>query len=256
MGTVAKALSLLEQFSNAQPLIGLSDMARLAGLNKATTYRLLTELQRKGFVEQVGAAREYRLGPAVLRLASLREVAVPIRDLARTVVRELSDQTGETAHVTLLSGDMLQVIAYAYSAAHGTKVTMEDAQFLPLHASSSGLAVMAWSASEIVDRALSGQLPARTPMTLTEPDQIRALLPGIREVGYAEYRGGFETDVHTQGAPIFNADAQVIGAISVALPAARFTPDAAERVPALVRSQAIQLTHMNGGRLPDTYPTE
>ena len=45
MGTVSKALSLLTLFSHARPTIGLSDVTRLSGLNKATAYRLLGELQ-------------------------------------------------------------------------------------------------------------------------------------------------------------------------------------------------------------------
>ena len=75
MGTVSKALDLLNLFNRAQPLIGLSDLSRLAGVNKATCYRLMSELQAHGLVEQVGSGREYRLGPAVLRLAALREAS-------------------------------------------------------------------------------------------------------------------------------------------------------------------------------------
>ena len=74
-------------------------------MNKATTHRLLGELAAHGFVEQVGSGREYRLGPAVLRLAALREAAVPMRELAQTVLAELAAATGETAHMSLLQGD-------------------------------------------------------------------------------------------------------------------------------------------------------
>lgn len=255
MGTVVKALSLLNFFSSDQPTIGLSEMSRLAGQNKATTYRLLSELQLMGFVEQTGTAREYRLGPAVLRLASLREEVAPIHEIARNVTRSLSDSVGETAHMTLLTGGMLQLIAYSYSAAHGTKVTMEDAQLLPLHASSSGLSVLAWAASDIRDQILSEPLEAHTPNTLTDPDRIRALLPEILANGFAEYVGGFESDVHTFGAPIFNVNTRVIGAVSVAAPVARITPETREHIAEQVRIFAIQLTELSGGQLPASYPT-
>ena len=58
MGTVSKALELLNLFTRQRPLIGVSDLARLAELNKATCYRLVTELCDFGLVEQVGSARE------------------------------------------------------------------------------------------------------------------------------------------------------------------------------------------------------
>jgi len=97
MGTVAKALSLLTLFNQSRPEIGLSDVTRLSGLNKATAYRLLSELQAQGFVEQVGTDRAYRLGPEIMRLAALREAAVPLLSVAREVLDRLCTATGETA---------------------------------------------------------------------------------------------------------------------------------------------------------------
>jgi DNA-binding IclR family transcriptional regulator len=97
MGTVSKALELLDFFSIARPLIGLSDLARLADLNKATCFRLVSELCDFGLIEQVGTAREYRLGPSLLRLAALREAQVPTRDAAMPTLQALAAKTGETA---------------------------------------------------------------------------------------------------------------------------------------------------------------
>lgn len=95
MGTVTKALELLNLFTKGRPLIGLSDLARLADLNKATCYRLISELCDFGLVEQIGTAREYRLGPAVLRLSALREAQVPTREAAMPVLQALAQKTGK-----------------------------------------------------------------------------------------------------------------------------------------------------------------
>ena len=78
MGTVGKALDLLDLFTRGQPQLGLSQLARASGLNKATCHRLLTELESRGLLEQTGPAREYRLGPATLRL-SLIHISEPTR---------------------------------------------------------------------------------------------------------------------------------------------------------------------------------
>ena len=50
MGTVGKALDLLDLFTHQQPQMGLSQIARAAGLNKATCHRLLTEMESRGLV--------------------------------------------------------------------------------------------------------------------------------------------------------------------------------------------------------------
>ena len=78
MSTVVKALQLLDLFSRSRPQIGLSDLARLAGLNKATCFRLVSDLCAAGLVEQMASGRDYRLAaasPAIdsaLRLAEVR----------------------------------------------------------------------------------------------------------------------------------------------------------------------------------------
>lgn len=254
MSTVTKALSLLQHFSRARPLIGLSDMARLSGLNKATAHRMLTELQAAGFVEHAGAGREYRLGPALIRLAALREQAVPLRDVAADVLRALSDSTQETAHFSILQGDLLVATAYAYSPVYGTRVTMEDAQELMLHATSSGLAVLAFGPEDMVARILSGPLPARTPQTVTDPAAIRTALARVRAQGVAESVSGFEMDVHSHAVPIFDAKGLALGALAVAAPVARMNAATAETVRAAVHAAGQSLTRRLGGFPPADYP--
>ncbi|TIW18621.1 MAG: IclR family transcriptional regulator, partial [Mesorhizobium sp.] len=52
MSTVGKAVSLLELFTLDEPEIGLSDLARKAGLDKATARRLLMALANHRLIEQ------------------------------------------------------------------------------------------------------------------------------------------------------------------------------------------------------------
>ncbi|WP_424942745.1 IclR family transcriptional regulator [Aliiroseovarius crassostreae] len=255
MGTASKALSLLNYFSRSQPTIGLSDMARLSGMNKATVHRLLTEMSQHGFVEQVGAGREYRLGPAFLRLAALRETTVPMREMAMQTLEGLSTTTGETAHMSLLNGNVLSSFAYTYSNAHGTMVMMEDAEVLDLHATGSGLAVLAYSAADFVDEVLSRPLKQRTSETETDPQMVRAALPEIRKNGFAVSIGGYEEDVHSFAVPVFDAASQCIGAVAVATPVSRMTDDLQTLIRTELPIRTTELTRLLGGFPPDTFPT-
>ncbi len=254
MGTTSKALSLLDFFSRAQPLIGLSQMSRLAGINKASTHRLLGELADFGLVEQVTPGREYRLGPAFLRLAALREQNVPMRETAYALLETLADETGETTHMSLLQGEVLSTLAYAYADGHGTLVRMEDAEVLSLHATSSGLAVLAYSPPGFIDEVLSKRLTARTSQTKTDPEVIRASLPQIRTTGIAVSIGGFEEDVHSYAAPVFGANSACIGAVAVATPVSRMTDTLATHIKGRVLASALQLTRGWGGFPPSAFP--
>jgi len=254
MGTVAKALSLLGLFSRLRPELGLSELARRSGLNKTTVYRLMSELAAQGFVEQVGSGRAYRLGPAVLRLAALREQAVPMRETVQKVLTDLAAATGETAHFSLLEGEVLATLAYAYSAAHGTSVLMDDAEVLSFHGTSSGLAVLAFSPPDFARRMLEGPLAKHTPETVTDAQAIRAALPQVRAEGVAISAGGFEIDVVSHAAPVFDSAARVIGAVAVAAPMTRMSDALRALVRREVTARARHLTRLTGGFLPSGYP--
>jgi DNA-binding IclR family transcriptional regulator len=118
-------LHLLDLFTRTRPQIGLSDLARLAHLSKATCFRLVSDLREAGLVEQVDTRKKYHLGPALLRLAALREINAPKRDAAFPVQQALATETGETAHLSLLVGTELRPLAHAYSFNHARKITME-----------------------------------------------------------------------------------------------------------------------------------
>ena len=252
MGTVTKALELLDLFTHQRPLIGLSDLARLSGQNKATCYRMMSELAASGLVEQVGSSREYRIGAGVLRLAALREAHVPTRETAMPVLQSLAATTGETAHLSLVIGGRLVTLAFAYASAHGTRVTMEDADTLPWHATSSGLAVLAFLPEAQRAAILAAPLSTHTGATPTDAGVLTAALGQVRRDGLAETAGTFESDVESCAVPLFDAGGAVIGAVGTAAPSHRMT--AAQR--AIIRSATIgaarTILHLWGGQAPQT----
>jgi DNA-binding IclR family transcriptional regulator len=240
MGTVGKALDLLDLFTRAEPQLGLSQLARASGLNKATCHRLLTELESRGLLEQVGPAREYRLGPAVLRLSALREAAVPTREAAMPVLRRLAESTGETAHLSHLVAGRLQTLAFAYAARGGVKVMMEDADFLPFHATASGAAVLAFLAAP-------GPVIAAAP----DPAALAARVAATRESGYAETLSTFEKDVHSFAVPLFDASGTCSGALAIAAAAPRMTPALHIAVTRDLTRAGADLTGLWGGQVPE-----
>jgi len=256
MGTVAKALSLLTLFNHTRPEIGLSDMTRLSGMNKATVYRLLSELQAQGFVEQAGPERAYRLGPEVLRLAALREAAVPVLSVSRGVLEDLCRETGETAHMSLIQGTQLNTLIHAYSPRHATRVMMDDAEVLSFHGTASGLAILGFAAPDFVDAVLTPPLARHTEATETNPAVIRAVLDSVRATGIAESVGRFEADVHSHAAPIFDAERRPMGALAVAAPVSRMTPGHRSEIRQALHIRAMELTQRIGGFCPAGYPQD
>lgn len=253
MGTVSKAMSLLALFTEKQLELGLSEIARISKMDKATAHRSLTALRDAGLLEQFGPDKLYRIGPEVLRLANIREAAVPFLACARTAAQELCEKTNETAHISLLRGKSLISVAHHYSRKQAIGIMMGNEDSHPLHATSSGLAVLSFAPASLVKSVLSKPLPRYTEHTITAPDVIREKLQAVQNCGYAESTGGFEAGVHSFSAPLFGRDAKVIGAISIAAPSTRINDQERARLPALVMAAATDLTRETGGITPPEF---
>lgn len=252
MGSTAKALKLLDYFSASRPTIGLTEFAKLAGYDKATTHRRLADLNAAGFVEQDRVSRSYRLGPAVLRLANVRESTFPTRESALPALQRLSDATGETVHLSLAEGDTgLATIAHLLSNQNSTRVHIDESEILPYHATASGLVVLAYGPSEFRKTILSKDLKASTQFTVTDRAEIENKLDQIESTGFAISSGGFEADVVGMATPVFDAHGNCNGAVAVASPSSRSEPERQRAFKQALQSAAQEITKAWGGAYPD-----
>ncbi|MBY4893308.1 IclR family transcriptional regulator [Rhodobacteraceae bacterium N5(2021)] len=253
MSSAAKTLELLAHFTTARPEIGLSSLTRLAGRDKATTYRHLQALEEVGFVEQNPATKQYRLGPAVLRLAQTREATVPRKAAAEAALVGLAEATGETSHVSVLSGATLHSLASCESHHHSTRVII-DVDVLPLHATASGLCALAFGPPELLE-GLDDTLEVFTASTLATPQKVARAAAQIRDTGFAQTDRHYEENTHSISAPVFDQTGHFAGAVSVASVATRYTPELDVRVKQSLVTAARDITQNWGGIVPHSVET-
>ena len=245
MQTVDKALGLLGFFSEGRPVIGLSEIARLSGFNKATARRLLLALEKHGFVEQDTKTRAYRLGPGLLRLARVREAVSPVQTVVQPILEDLVSRIGETAHFSLYAGGSLATIGLVEST-KSNRVMLERGEAIPLHATASGIAFMAFARPEIVDAALEKKLTAHTDYTITDAKELRSLLRSVAKARVAVGKSTYEDGVCGIAAPILGQDGFARGAVAVAAPASRAKRDAIAAIQAEVRRAAEDISRAMG----------
>jgi DNA-binding IclR family transcriptional regulator len=249
LGTVGKAISLLELFTVDEPELGLSDLARRSGFDKATTRRLLMALTGHGFVEQDAATRHYRLGAGLSRLARIREARFPFLQTAVPLVRELAASTAETVHLSEFGVDTL-VTVHVEHPARANRVNVDIGQLLPLHSTASGIAYLAFAHDETVEACLTGSLNAFTAHTLIEPAAIASSIGETRDRGYSICDQGFEEGVISVAAAIRTADGFALGTIAVAAPKARTTAvEIVERGLAVMEAAREISMRLNGDNL-------
>lgn len=249
MSSATKTLDLLSYFSTLRPEIGLSQLCRLARRDKATTYRHMQALEEAGFVEKNPLNKCYRLGPALLQLAQTRELTVPRKLGAQTPLVELANATGETAHVTVLSGNTVYPLASVESPTHSIRAIMDNHAF-PLHATASGMCALAFGPEALQDVALEN-MPSFTQNTVTNQSDLLSSIRRARATGFGTANGSFEADVQGVAAPLFDQTGLFAGSVSVASVATRFTPTLARCVQQNLILASRNITRNWGGHIPD-----
>ena len=222
MKTVDKAFTVLDQFTVERTEVGLSELARLACLDKAATRRLLVALSKHGFIEQSEETRKYRLGHGFLRLARIREATVPMAQAAQAVIDWLVDETDETVHVSVPAGGSMSTIAFRLPR-RGNVINIHPSEVVPYHATAAGLAFTSFATQPTRARILAIKRVATAEATLTNEADVLAKLEETKAAGFARTRNSIEDGVASIGMVFYFDQKDPAGAISIALPDAKMT---------------------------------
>ena len=91
---------------------------------------------------------------------------------------------------------------------------------LPLHASSSGLVLLANASADLQDRILRRPLTSYTANTISDPKTLRTVLAEIRRTGVAVCPGFIHDDALGIAVPLKDSAGGVAAALSVIVPCA------------------------------------
>src|SRR5205085_6158023 len=100
IASVARALALLDELRDSEEGLGVNELARRIGVNASTASRLLATLEAAGIVERDGQG-PFRLGLHLVTLADRVLSRLDLQALARPVLLDLMEQTGETSTLSL-----------------------------------------------------------------------------------------------------------------------------------------------------------
>ena len=239
--SVARAGSLIQAFTKADEW-STSALAREVKLHKSVVHRLLVTLMRSGILVQDPATDLFRLGPLMASLGRRAERSSNLLRMARPILEDLRDKSGETVSLCVLQGDRglcLDVVESAQSM----RFTVQPGDSFPAHAGCIGKVVLAFQPPDMVARVLRKRpLERYTEKTITDPRTLRAELSSIREreLGFSD--GEITPGARSVGAPVFDAAGKAIASIVVSAPTVRMTDEGLPRFLAIVAAAAKQLS--------------
>lgn len=245
---LARAIRLLTMMvDGSQNTHGVRELAGRLGVSASTAHRLLTDLERLGMVTRLPDG-VYQLGLEFQRLAWLATGRYPLRDAAQPVLRELTDDSGESTFLGVY-GEQQRALMFVtcVESAHPLRYVMELNKWLPLHAGASGLAILAFLPPEVRQDIVGAGLAALTSATVTDPKRLTRNLDRIRDRGYAISRGQRIPGAVAVAAPVFGLYGTVIGDVGVTMPHTRFKSGAEPALAEAVLAAAHIVTQRIGG---------
>ena len=242
---VRRVFQLLDFLSQGGSSHNLSELSRQTGINRVTAMRLLQALTTQGLLckRQDGS---HELSLSFLALAARSLNANDFNTQCRQALQALSRQFGVSAYHVLPQADNVFYLASAMPATPLT-TNIRTGVHVPFFAVTPGLVIWAYQTEPERTRMLQAAL-AHWPGKRTTLNALPSRQQQIIKEGCAWSFSEFDQGVNACAAPILNAQAEVVGAISLVAPELNFpdTPQFRQKVSAALLRCCAQLGTLHG----------
>ncbi|MGH3309068.1 MAG: IclR family transcriptional regulator [Streptomyces sp.] len=202
---LSRGLRLLTVLADHPSGLGVSAVARTAGLPVSSAHRLLGLLAAERFVAYDEDTRRYALGIRVLELSRGFQRSPAGYSAAAAPMRRLATRTGLPVIAGILDGSEVLLVLSVQGSQH-LQLRSAEGTRNPWHATSLGKALAAALPERDRETLLAGELPATTSHTLTDPGALREELTRVRARGWAEVEEENEVGVRSVAAAVPDPD--------------------------------------------------
>lgn len=210
-----RVLSVLDAFDSDHLELTLSEIGRRSGLTLSTAHRLVGELHDWGALERLPDG-QYTVGLRVLELGTLEPQMLQLRDVAPAYLADLQSVVDANVHLSVRAGHDV-VYLESLQRATGAPVLSRLGGRWPLHATATGMVLLASAPPEVVDEVLASPLKRFTERTITDPDVLRRLLAEVRQTGRSELHEAITLGAFAVGVPIRGPLDRTIAGLSLTL---------------------------------------
>jgi IclR family transcriptional regulator, acetate operon repressor len=184
-GMLGKGLRLLVALGDHPEGAGVSQLARDVEVPVSTAHRLLAGMVPLGFVSFDRERRRYSLGLRAFELGQRVASARRLSDIALPAMRGVTQATGETTLLAVLSGDDVLYVELT-EGKHLAQIWGAPGVRGSPHYTALGKCLVAFLPEEEREEMLSRlRLEMLTPRTITDTEELREELLLTRERGYA-----------------------------------------------------------------------
>ncbi|MGI9417089.1 MAG: IclR family transcriptional regulator [Geminicoccaceae bacterium] len=220
VGSVEKGFRVLHAFRRAQSELGLSDLslteiAKLAELDKSAAQRFTNTLVQLGFLDKDARTRRYRPAIGLTEFYHTYVISNRLAELAMSRLIEASKVYDTTVNLAEPSGTgIIYTIRIPHQKAYYNATIA--GRWMPAYCTASGIVILANRPREEAEAILAASdMKPRTQWTVTDPERIRARIETARETGYdIGLQQSLKHEIST-AAPVLDSDGKAIGAVQI-----------------------------------------
>lgn len=239
--SLTRMLSILDLFTEDNPIWSTTDIIDTLGASRSTGYRYIKALGSVGLLSAVGNGY-YMLGSRIIELDLLIRKTDPLLQAAKDILEELVDATGHTALLCMLFQNSVLCIG-EHLAPMSPKMLFSRGQRRPFFKGAVSKVILA----HLPNHRLRSIFARRQDMIRDAGlgnswDEFRDSLSKIRSNGFVKSVGEFIPGNVGIAAPIFNNEGNIIGSIGIACSKDELRDTDMNRVVLSVRRAAKEIT--------------
>ena len=241
--SLQKALKVLECFTPKERELGVSEIARMLGLNKSNVYNILSTLEECGYVKKNKSSEKYNLGFKMVEFSYTVMSNYPYTNLIVKVLKDLASDLNVIVYFGIPHGNRVLYLFSAYPKSYGKNIPYRSilGETAPYYCTSIGKSLLFSMSDEEINSILMEEKIKYTENTLVTNDEIIADLKESSERGYAIDNIEHENGVRCVGVPVADRNGNLIGAISASGPVSLVTQESIQQISQKLTTAAFEI---------------
>jgi DNA-binding IclR family transcriptional regulator len=237
--TADRVIRLLLAVARSSEPLGITDLSRVTGFERAAVHRLIQPLLEHGFVTRESRGKRYVLGPGLIEMWALGMGKFGLRDHARGALERVAATTTETVSLHIRD-DLHRICIDVVEGAHPVRRVVPVGERLPLYSGPTGKAMLAFLPEETIGAALTAGAAEGV-----DPVHARSDLEDARANGYLALVGDRVAGVGGLSVPVFDASG-VVAVVTASGPARRFDEETMAEFAPYVRAECASISTVLG----------
>ncbi|WP_085990906.1 IclR family transcriptional regulator [Oceanobacillus senegalensis] len=241
-GVISKTFKILRSFTDKKNEWGVNELSRYLDMPVSTVHRILSTLKNEHIVEYSELTGKYKLGPEMIRMASIISAKVDIKRIAYSHLFELSIDLDHSVYFAQYYSHYRKLaFVDCVKSKNALQYVLEIGVLQPIHVAASGKNILAYLEESEINEILEGEVELES-----DRNKVRDELKQIKNQGYAITSNERKMGALSVGAPVFDVSGEIIGSVICVFPISDYEKEKESKYIQRVKKAAKDISHSMG----------